>query len=139
MVRFIGRCDALNIIKVNRCIGSGLFLICFPSLQNHQSLQRRYAAFSEEYDQLHTKSQEIITTLQQERDKKIVECEELTAQVSFFTKTYLNISACYWRSIYMYVTSREVLTGINAQLTTVNVVRGPAVRAGSVLSLDMWS
>jgi len=40
-----------------------------------------FETLSENYDKLHQKSQEIIHTLQNERDAKIVENEELKTQV----------------------------------------------------------
>lgn len=72
---------------------SCFFSFCF-AYQNHASVQHRYAVLSEQFDQLHAKSQEIITTLQQERDKKIVECEELKPQVSTIM--------LYWHSLSPY-------------------------------------
>ena len=51
-------------------------------IQSHQNLRVEYETLSENYDKLHHKSQEIIRTLQTERDGKIMECEELKAQVS---------------------------------------------------------
>lgn len=52
------------------------------SLQEaNQSLRAEFDTLSENYDRLHRKSQEIIFTLQNERDEKIVECESLKTQV----------------------------------------------------------
>ena len=50
--------------------------------QANQSLRAEFDTLSENYDRLHRKSQEIIFTLQNERDEKIVECESLKTQVS---------------------------------------------------------
>jgi hypothetical protein len=47
----------------------------------HTNLQQEYATLSVQYEQLHTKSREIISTLQQERDQKITENEHLQTQV----------------------------------------------------------
>ena len=49
--------------------------------QAHQSLYQQYAILLEQYEQLHAKSQEIIATLQEERDQKIMECQNLRSQV----------------------------------------------------------
>jgi hypothetical protein len=57
----------------------------------HTNLQQEYATLSVQYEQLHTKSREIISTLQQERDQKITENEHLQTQVrsnsSYFDHT----------------------------------------------------
>ena len=50
-------------------------------MQAHQSLQLEHETLAENYDRLRHKSEEIIQTLQQERDGKILECEELRTQV----------------------------------------------------------
>ena len=52
-------------------------------VQALQSLQEEYATLWEHYQQLHVKSREIIATLQEERDQKIAECENLSLQVSW--------------------------------------------------------
>ena len=44
-------------------------------------MKLEFESLSESYDRLHHKSQEIIHTLQKERDDKIIECEELKPQV----------------------------------------------------------
>ena len=50
-------------------------------MKAHQSLQLEHEILSENYDRLRHKSEEIIQTLQQERDGKILECEQLRTQV----------------------------------------------------------
>lgn len=44
-------------------------------------MKLEFEGLSKSYDSLHHKSQEIIRTLQKERDEKIIECEELKSQV----------------------------------------------------------
>ena len=53
----------------------------FCVVQAHQTLRVEFETLSENYDKLHQKSQEIIHTLQKERDAKILENEELKTQV----------------------------------------------------------
>ena len=67
---FYKSCDVLFVYNTVRFI------------QVLQSLQEEYATLWEQYEQLHDKSREIIATLQQERDQKIAECENLSLQVS---------------------------------------------------------
>lgn len=52
------------------------------SSQKFQNMRFEYDTLLENYDSLHQKSQEIIQTLQTERDDKIVECESLRKHVS---------------------------------------------------------
>ena len=58
------------------------FCVTLRFIQVLQSLQEEYATLWEQYEQLHDKSREIIATLQEERDQKIAECENLSLQVS---------------------------------------------------------
>lgn len=44
-------------------------------------MKLEFESLSKSYDALHHKSQEIIRTLQKERDEKIIECEGLKSQV----------------------------------------------------------
>ena len=55
--------------------------LCTILFQAHNNLKLEFESLSESYDRLHHKSQEIIHTLQNERDEKIIECEELKPQV----------------------------------------------------------
>ncbi|KAL5473449.1 hypothetical protein EMCRGX_G027934 [Ephydatia muelleri] len=47
----------------------------------HRNLTAEHQTVIENYEKLHSRSKEIISTLQKERDGKIVECEELRSQV----------------------------------------------------------
>lgn len=55
--------------------------VAVASMQSCRDQQIELKSLAESYDRLAFKSQEIIQTLQNERDSKIIECEELKAQV----------------------------------------------------------
>lgn len=58
------------------CYASVLFLT-----QQHDELKDEYTNLSSNYFQVTEKSEEVIRKLQEERDLKIVECEQLRAEV----------------------------------------------------------
>ena len=51
------------------------------------ALQSEHKALSEQYDMMKNKFEEIIGQLQQERDDKIAECEQVKAQVTHHAVT----------------------------------------------------
>lgn len=63
------------------------------------ALQSEHKALSEQYDMMKNKFEEIIGQLQQERDDKIAECEQVKAQVihhvvTMTTSVVINVCRC---------------------------------------------
>ena len=50
-------------------------------VQKHESLKEDYSNLSRNYDRVTMKSEEVIITVQEERDNKIMECEQLKTMV----------------------------------------------------------